>query len=125
MTSGTGDMAELLVDTDVFIDHLRRSHRLERGRDDLAYSIVTRAELFAGRRADEEGLRALLSSIREISVDREVAETAGRVRRESGIRLPDALIAATALVHRLSLLTRNRRDFERVRGLRLRAPASG
>jgi len=30
--------------------------------------------------------------------------------------LPDALIAATALVHRLALVTRNRRDFERVRG---------
>ncbi|HLL86564.1 MAG TPA: PIN domain-containing protein [Thermoleophilaceae bacterium] len=30
--------------------------------------------------------------------------------------MPDALIAATALVHRLALVTRNRRDFERVRG---------
>ena len=33
----------------------------------------------------------------------------------------DALIAATALQHGLSLATRNRRHFEPVRGLRLRA----
>jgi hypothetical protein len=49
-----------------------------------------------------------------------VAERAGRIRRESGIRLPDALIAATAIEHELGLATRNRPDFERVRSLRLR-----
>jgi predicted nucleic acid-binding protein len=35
------------------------------------------------------------------------------------MRLPDALIAATALEFGLSLLTRNRRDFELVVALRL------
>jgi predicted nucleic acid-binding protein len=35
--------------------------------------------------------------------------------------MPDALIAATALVHKLSVATRNARHFEAVRGLRLRA----
>jgi predicted nucleic acid-binding protein len=49
-----------------------------------------------------------------------VAERAGRIRRETGIRLPDALIAATAIEHKLSLFTRNRADFERVAGLRIR-----
>jgi predicted nucleic acid-binding protein len=34
--------------------------------------------------------------------------------------MPDALIAATALQHGLSLATRSRRDFEAVQGLRLR-----
>jgi predicted nucleic acid-binding protein len=34
--------------------------------------------------------------------------------------LPDALIAATGLVHQLTLLTRNVADFRRVPGLRLR-----
>jgi hypothetical protein len=43
------------------------------------------------------------------------------VRRETRIRTPDALIAATALRHRLTLVTRNRRDFEAVGRLRLRA----
>jgi predicted nucleic acid-binding protein len=34
--------------------------------------------------------------------------------------MPDALVAATALVHGLTLHTRNRRDFRKVAGLRLR-----
>jgi predicted nucleic acid-binding protein len=55
-------MADLLVDTDVFIDHLKRVDRLPR-----------------------------------------IAERAGEIRRTAGIRLPDALIAATALVHQLPL----------------------
>lgn len=51
-----------------------------------------------------------------------MAGAAGRIRRETGIRTPDALIAGTALVHRLTLLTRNLSDFERVPRLRARAP---
>jgi predicted nucleic acid-binding protein len=42
------------------------------------------------------------------------------VAREFGLRLPDALIAATALEHGLSLSTRNIKDFTRVRGLKIR-----
>ncbi|MBA2374411.1 MAG: PIN domain-containing protein [Chloroflexi bacterium] len=47
---------------------------------------------------------------------------AGRIRRGSSLRLPDALIAATALQHRLTLVTRNVRDFNGVKGLKLRSP---
>ncbi|HXT51585.1 MAG TPA: PIN domain-containing protein [Thermoanaerobaculia bacterium] len=82
--------------------------------------MITRAELFAGN-VGSDRLIQLLQPFRELPVDREVAEQAGRIRRESGLRLPDALIAATAVVHGLVLATRNRRDFDRVRGLRLRA----
>jgi predicted nucleic acid-binding protein len=121
VTSGT--VADLLVDTDVFIDHLRLGRGLEPGRDRVAYSTVTRAELFAGRNTDERIVRLLLEPFRELLVDRAVAELAGRVRRQTGMRLPDALIAATALVYRLALVTRNQRDFERVPRLRLRSPA--
>jgi predicted nucleic acid-binding protein len=115
-------VAELLVDTDVFVDHLRGSRELEPRGDTLAYSVVTRAELFAGPAEHEPVVRALLSALREYPVDREVSERAGRLRRDEGVPMADALIAATALQHGLSLMTRNRRHFERVPRLRLRAP---
>lgn len=38
----------------------------------------------------------------------------------ASLRLPDALIAASALVHGIALATRNQRDLRRVPGLRLR-----
>lgn len=112
-------MADILVDTDVFIDHLRGARQLLAGRHRLHYSVVARAELFAGNTASDL-VSTLLAPFREIPVDRMVAERAGRIRRESGIRLPDALIAATAIEHNLGLATRNRSDFEPVRSLRLR-----
>jgi predicted nucleic acid-binding protein len=108
------------VDTDVFIDHLRGAHRLKVAGHRIHYSVVTRAELFAGTSATDV-VSQLLEPFREVSVDRGIAERAGRLRHEASIRLPDALIAATALEHRLGLVTRNKRDFADVRGLRIRS----
>jgi predicted nucleic acid-binding protein len=115
-----GAVADLLIDTDVFIDHLRGAAELRPGRNRLHYSVITRAELFAGNTATGSASQ-LLAPFRELSVDRAVAERAGRVAREFGLRLPDAIIAATALEKGMQLSTRNTKDFESVRGLRLRA----
>lgn len=115
-------MAELLVDTDVCIDHLAGVRRLPRGAGRLGYSVITRAELLAGADGDEEpDVRRLLAGMDEVPVDRRIADRAGRLRREvPALHMPDALIAATALVHSLSLHTKNVRDFRRVAGVRLR-----
>ena len=112
----------VLFDTDVFVDHLRGARKLPRVAG--SYSAITRAELFAGDEKGEPAVRALLALHTEIPVDDEIAEHAGRIRRTSAVRLPDAVVAATALEHGLSLVTRNRRDFAPIRGLRLRDPAS-
>jgi len=113
---------DLLVDTDVFVDHLRGARRLQPGRDRIHYSVVTRCELFAGREIEEETVRSLLKAFEELPVDRPVAERAGRLRRAGGLRMPDALIAATALEHQFALVTRNTRDFKDTRGLKLKHP---
>lgn len=116
-------MADLLVDTDVFIDHLRGLRRLEIPRRKLIrYSVVTRCELLAGKGAEEEVVQRLLAPFQELSVDRLIAERAGRLRRHLSVMMPDALIAATALEHGLILWTQNVRHFRMVPGLRTEAP---
>ncbi len=92
-------MADYLVDTDVLVDHLRGAHELRpRKSDGLAYSVITRAELFAGRADAEQEVALLLDGLAELPVTRSSAEAAGRIRRTTGVRLPDALIAATVAV---------------------------
>ena len=116
-----GSVGDVLVDTDVFIDHLRGAAQLRPGRNRLHYSVITRAELFAGNTATALAIQ-LLAPFREVAVDRDIAERAGRVARESALRLPDALIAATALEKGLQLSTRNVSDFDKVCGLRIKPP---
>lgn len=66
-------MADLLVDTDIFIDHLRGAAEIRPAKHRVHYSAITRAELFAGNTAP--GLAAqLLGPFREVPVNRAVAE---------------------------------------------------
>ena len=115
-----GLVADLLIDTDIFIGHIRGANEFRPKQHRVHYSVVTRAELFAGNSATDLCSR-LLAPFREVDVDRAIAERAGRIAWESGTRLPDALIAATALERGLSVVTRNRKHFEPIRGIRLRS----
>jgi predicted nucleic acid-binding protein len=115
-------LSRILLDTDVLIDHLRGHRRLDLVDPALTISVVTRCELFAGRNVDEAHLRRTLGLLEEVLLTRATAESAGRIRRATGISVPDALIAATALEHDLTVMTRNRRHFERVPGLAVQAP---
>jgi predicted nucleic acid-binding protein len=119
----SGNVTRVLLDTDVLVDHLRGHRRLIVGKDIVHVSSITRAELYAGSGSDEPRVRRLLEPMTELAVERRVAERAGRIRRSNGVRLPDALIAGTAIEHGLTLVTRNTRDFSGVRGLKLRTPA--
>jgi predicted nucleic acid-binding protein len=112
----------VLLDTDVLIDHIRGRRRVVEIASSVA-SVVTRAELFAGREREEPAVEALLGRLSEIEVTVDIARQAGRIRRRTHLDIADALIAATALEHGLVVITRNRRHFERVAGLELRAPS--
>jgi len=75
-------------------------------------SIITWMEVLVGTLEDEKEIREFLGSYFEIiPLDEEVAETAVLLRRHYRIRLPDALIWATAQVQGASLVTRNTKDF--------------
>jgi len=57
-----------------------------------------------------------------LELNENIKNKAIEVRRNYKIKLPDALIAATALVHDLELITRNTKDFENIKELKVKNP---
>jgi tRNA(fMet)-specific endonuclease VapC len=127
--------ASFLIDTDWVIDHFhgvgavtRRLQALEA--QGLALSIISVAELWEGVHfsrnpaRSETMLNEFLSGVVILGIDVEICRRFGQLRgalRSAGKLLGDfdLLVAATALHHDLTLLTNNRRHFERVAGLRI------
>jgi predicted nucleic acid-binding protein len=113
----------VLVDTSVLIDYLRGHERAaallerERAAGPLQASEITRLEVLAGMRADEEdATRSLLSALAWHPVDADVAEDAGALGRRwlpshHAIDSADLAIAATAMRCGSRLLTRNVRHY--------------
>ncbi len=113
--------AGLLLDTDVLIDYLRAVPEavawLEGQTGRLCVSVISVAELYAGVREgrEREELDAFVLNFEILPLDALVAQRGGLLRRDygrsHGVGLPDALLAATALVRSLELMTLNRKHF--------------
>ena len=124
-----------LVDTDWVADWLvgepRAVHLLtalsERG---IAISLITFGEIYEGiyygrsLKEAERGFRKFLRQVDILPLNRPIMRCFARVRgdlRRRGqlIGDPDILIAATAIHHSLTLVTRNIKDFQRIPDLTL------
>lgn len=106
-----------LFDTNILVDYLNGidDARAELGRyADRAISIVTWMEVLVGcRDGDEETrVRRFLAGFSVIELDASVAERAVTLRQQSRLKLPDAIILASAEVHNALLVTRNTKDFD-------------
>lgn len=121
----------ILVDSDVLIDVLRNQQlAVERllalsESERLAVGAVTQMELIVGcqNKQDLQRVERLLEGfeIQDLSVEisRRSIELLRQYRLSHGLLLADALIAATALVMGIPLLTRNQRDFRFIADLSL------
>ncbi len=124
-----------LLDTNVFIDAfagkadavavLRQARA--RKAEWLGYSAVTRLEVlgFSGlTAADERGLTQLLAEFEEAQITTAVIDRAIELRKASRMKIPDALIAATAIVCAATLVTGNVRDFRSIAEIVVLDPAT-
>ena len=71
----------------------------------------------AKRFHQEQRTRIALGAFEIIGVTEEIAEQSVNLRQEYGMKLPDAIILATAHVHRRELVTRNTKDFAGLPGV--------
>jgi predicted nucleic acid-binding protein len=113
-----------LVDTDVIINYLKGRGkskdflmRIIDGEVVGLFSVITEAELLSGARdsKDEASIYDVLEVMDSIEVGRDIAITAGKLRRKYyaayNTELPDAIIAATANERGLILATANEKHF--------------
>jgi len=122
----------IVADTDVLIDFLRGRGdgaarvAVELGTRSFATTAVTAFELRSGVRSERQrkAVDALLDAMTILALGPEEASAAAAVRVQveaqgQPIGMADYLIAGVCLANDGLLLTRNRRHFERVQGLRL------
>ena len=108
-------MVNALFDTNILVDYL---NAVPQARNELrrytekAISIITWMEVMVGATGEvADATRGFLSTFDIIALDREIAERAVNLRRDHHIKLPDAVIWATAQARAMLLVTRNTRDF--------------
>jgi predicted nucleic acid-binding protein len=129
------DGALLLLDSPPIIYHLEGRARLAdrfaplfeahaQGRLVFALSTVGLAEVLTGplKHGDEilvRRYRSVFETWRVVALDSDIAEYAARLRTIFGLRLADAVHAASALAINAAALVTHDRDFSRIKGLRI------
>jgi len=91
--------------------------QIEQGEARPVVSIITEIELLGFprlTRQDEARIQALLSGFTVVAVDERIAGQAVVLKRRHGIKTPDAIIAATAMIENACLVTRDQDLLEKV-----------
>lgn len=122
MTNDTSEIKEVnlnnvtyLFDTNILIDYLKgyqsASDIIEQSLP-AKISIITWIEVLVGTTADNrQATEDFLSEFEIIDLDKTIATQAINVRKQHKIKLPDAVIWATAKHYGYILVTRNTKDF--------------
>lgn len=108
-----GKSVSYLIDTSIIIYYLADTipkseiNKVEEiFRTSFNTSIITKIEFLGWRGHTENGFANV------IPLTDEIADLAVSIRRKAKVKLPDAVIAATALHGNLTLITRNENDFK-------------
>jgi predicted nucleic acid-binding protein len=123
----------MLVDSNVIIDYV--SNRIpEKSAKQLdiyfnsnfSVSIISKIEVlgFNTQEFELEQLESFIQLSSIVYMDEAVADKTIEIRRMKRIKLPDAIIAATALVQNCILLSHNTTDFNKIEGLQVLDPYS-
>ncbi|MVM41084.1 PIN domain-containing protein [Spirosoma sp. HMF3257] len=82
-------------------------------------SVITKIEVLDFNTPNEhyQLLIGFMNDVRVIDLTESIVEKCIEICKNHKTKLPDALIAATALVHGLTILTRNTKDFQSIAGL--------
>ena len=121
-----------LLDTNIVIYYLKAALPLNAMQflntivdDQPSLSVVTKIEVlgFTPPNKEEQDITTLFIDAADIiNLDEAIVAQTILLRKQLHIKLPDAIIAATAMVYNLTLLTRNTSDFNKIPNLLLIDP---
>ena len=122
---------QYLIDTNIAVGFLE-NQLPQHWANDLSntmikFSVITRIELLAWPDASSKQLQILYNFIAKAFVynlDEPIIIETINIRKSYKTKLPDAIIAATAIVNNFTLLTRNLSDFKKIPNLLLLDPYS-
>jgi predicted nucleic acid-binding protein len=104
-----------LFDTNILIDYLNGipAAKEELARyDNVLISAITWMEVMIGANGDEEAVvRRFLARFEQMPITAQVAEQTVKLRQQHRMRLPNAIIWASAKCENALLVTRNSKDF--------------
>lgn len=118
----------MLIDSNIVIYSILPEHSFLDSwldRADTSFSVITKIEVlgFPGLTdSQHERFEDLFRVASTLPLDDSVTQACIQLRRSRRIKLADAIIAATALVHNLSLITRNINDFTGISDLQVIDP---
>jgi predicted nucleic acid-binding protein len=129
--AGTNQM--ILCDTNILVDFYKNASEVVQelrhiGQNQLTISAITQAELYFGaiNKAELRKIQKHLSLINILPLDSTIStkfiELMEKYVLSHKLSIPDALIASTALVHKIELFTLNKKDFHYITELRLYNP---
>ena len=122
----------ILIDTTIFIDHLRKQNKTKSilyhltGTSVLYTATMVEFELFAGATNQQkyQDVQQVLKACSVLPLTSPIAQRAGNIyqdlkRQNQIIEIRDILIAATALEEGLPVMTMNDKHFRRIQGIHL------
>ena len=125
------EQPQYLIDTNIVIDYL--GNKLPASGMDFMHtvidvvpnvSVVTKIEVL-GFNAPEQHYKTLSDFINDaivLDLTNNVVEASIEIRKKHKTKLPDAIIAATAIAYDLVLISRDTSDFKNIEGLKVIDP---
>lgn len=124
-------MVGYLLDTNIISGYLSAKYNAEfmkRIAEELdssaKISIITQIELLCWKADSDVELliKEFIKTADVIGLTKDVADKCVELRRKHSIKIPDAIIAATAVTQKLFLITENEKDFANIKGLKILKP---
>ena len=119
------------MDTNAIIDYLGKKFPLDGMKfmndiidNDPTLSVISKIELLSFN-TTEEDYQLLLNFVNDsllLDITNRIVDRSIAIRKSYKTKLPDAIIAGTAIDYDLVLVTRNNSDFKNIGGLKLINP---